>query len=399
MALVEHPQGVKPLHRAGSALLPVYPPEIHTLLLHGVVQALEVRLEEFLAARVKVNGQLFLRVTAQGAAHGGIGLLVGLHAVGGVQVQRHPHAPAVQFRKQGGRIGEQLPVPGIARPAGAVGHIGQVPVHVDHRHGQGDARVTAAIHQLHIAFLGVFMVAAPPVAQGIAGRHGHRAGQAVEVLQAARIVQPVAEEIQVDLLVFPGEKVSVLRQQHGLAVVQHGIALPGNKPVLHGNFPIGLVQGAGGAAQGAQLLSIAPHAAEGLARALEGNAQPAAAEGPLVVDQVQMLGVDFQAAGGVARDELHGFKVPAARAGGQPVFKQAVGLVFQANQPGGEKGQAVGVSLEDGGHRNRLLLMVFRGIKTAGANGVTHLPPPGSGPVRHGAKLLRQGRDYFWASR
>ena len=376
VALVEHPQGIKPRHAAGGTLLPVDPPEVHALLLQGVVQTIHVRPEEVLVRRVKVDGQLVLRIPAQGAAHGGIGLLVGLHAVGRVQVQRHPHAPPVQFRKERGRVGEQLPVPGVARPAAAVGHMGQVPVHVDDRHRQGDALRLEAIHQPQIALLGVLMVTAPPVAQGVAGRHGHRAGQAVEVLQAGGVVMPVAEEVQIGLRVLPGQEPAVLRQQHGCAVVKHGEAVQGHKALLHRDLPVRLVQRAGGAAQGVQRIPVAPDAVEDGHAALDRNAQPAAAEGLLVIDQVQMLGVDFQAPGRAARGQRHGRKVPAAGAGGQPVLKQTVGLIFQPHQPGGEKAQAPGAALEDGGHKKPTPFSLGCGMKKAGANGFAHLPPP-----------------------
>ena len=47
MEMIQHPQGIQPLHARLLALLPVQPPEVHALLLHGMQHILKVVVHEF----------------------------------------------------------------------------------------------------------------------------------------------------------------------------------------------------------------------------------------------------------------------------------------------------------------------------------------------------------------
>ena len=134
--LVEHPHGIQPLDAAHAALLPVDPPEVHALVLQRAVQLLEIRLHERVVRCVKVDAQLLLGIAAHRAAEGLVLLLVGLHAARRVQVERDAQPAVVHLAQESRGIGEEVLIPRVARPAAAVGHVGQVPVHVEHRHRQ-----------------------------------------------------------------------------------------------------------------------------------------------------------------------------------------------------------------------------------------------------------------------
>ena len=96
MEMVERPERIQSVLGGGSALLPVDPPEVHAVLLEGMMQDAEVSLQKTLGGHVKGNDRFGLGVCAHRFRHGGVSVLVIADARGGVQVQRDAQAAPMQ---------------------------------------------------------------------------------------------------------------------------------------------------------------------------------------------------------------------------------------------------------------------------------------------------------------
>ena len=251
------------------------------------------------------------------------------------------------------RVGEEVAVPGIAGPAAAVlgVDVHQVPVHVDDRHREGNVLGGKAPDEGLVLGLVVAVEAAPPVAQGVAGQHGGRAGQAVEVPQAVLIVVAVAEEVQVHPVPLPRLDPAVLPDEEGAAVVHHRVPRAGDQAVFKLGRAVDVVEGAGGAAQVGDELAVVPHAVVAAAPALGGQGQPAGREGLLIVQQLHPFGDDLEGGVGLEHLERRHREVPVEDGLGGPVLKAAFGAVFQPEEPGRQDGKAVVLPLH---HRARV---------------------------------------------
>ena len=186
MEMIQHPQGIQTLHGRLLALLPVQPPEVHALLLHGMQHILKVVVHEFRRSRIKGHRLLGGRIHAHMLRQRGIRLFIGADTVCGMQIQRRLHAAIMQIFQEGHVIREKLGIPRIARPAAAVFRIDlrQVPVHVNDRHAHRHILLVEAIHQGEVLRLCIGIVAAPPVAHGEARQHGHLTRKAEEIPQS-----------------------------------------------------------------------------------------------------------------------------------------------------------------------------------------------------------------------
>ena len=163
----------------------------------------------------------------------------------------------------------------------------------------------------------------------------------VKVLKSLGVVVSVAPEVQVLDALFPGLQPAVLQQNLGGTVIKHGKAVAGENTALQGNGAVGLVQGAGGAAQVAGLLAVAPDAVVLSEAALHLNAQTLGREWLFVIHQVHAVGVDLQLSILVQHPKIGCGEIPVEDDLGGPVLKDSVGAVLQAQQALGEHRDAV----------------------------------------------------------
>ena len=243
-------------------------------------------------------------------------LFVGAHAVGGVEVHGGLHALLVKVGEELLVVGEESFVPVPSRPAAAGLFADGVPVHVDDEHVEGQVKALEAGDEVAEVLVGVAPVAAPPVAEGVAGRQGNLSGKLREAAERTLVVVTVGHEVPV-LCAFGtlsfGDPVPVLCavEEIALGVVDERPAVCGKEAVLEGHLRLGIavlehvavvaVQGAVGALQVA-LLCGAGRPGEGCAEVFcRGDAEVLCAEGRVafLIGELQLAGGndDFAAAG------------------------------------------------------------------------------------------------------
>ena len=190
--MVEPQQRIEAPDLRSLALLPVHPPEVDPLILQGMVQQFKVVLDIALVGDTKGDRLTALCIDIHGLGKLWIDRLEGLYPLGRVQVEAHPEALVVDPLQEGGRVGEQFAVPGVAGPA-----IGCVPVHIDDQHIQWHVVRLELAHQCFQILVSVGPVTGPPGAQHIAGHQGHRPAKPDIVGQSALVIVAVAKEIPV----------------------------------------------------------------------------------------------------------------------------------------------------------------------------------------------------------
>ena len=250
------------------------------------------------------------------------------HPLGGVDVERGEHAPLVQAGQERRRVGEQLPVPGVAGPARADRRVdvGDVPVHVDDGHGEGQLLGGEAVHERQVLLVAVGVVAAPPVAQQRPRDEGARPGEAEEVPQRLLVVLAVAEDVEV--LRPVGQAVAgltgldplVLGEQQRGGVVQGGDAVQAQQSRAEGDGAVGLSAVLAAKSLGAERIILMGRHKDRTDLGREFGATDVVADrGEAGITQVMEL------TGG------YGSHVVLEAVGHMPAYDQAVGVV----RPGG----------------------------------------------------------------
>ena len=232
------PEGVVEFgHVAALApLLPVEPPEVHSLGLQGVNHRIEVgvgplllvhavgdggvisRLSDGILEPRELVSALFVDIALGAVVIGGarevvlyeivVAVLHNPDSGGGVEVEGGLVVHRVEVGQQAFGILYQVVVPGIAGPASALAEFvpseafvqpleGVVPVHVDDEDVGGDVPLADFTGYFENLVVGVREVAAPPVAEGVFRRHGDLAGHLDVIADGCQIVVAVGEDVEV----------------------------------------------------------------------------------------------------------------------------------------------------------------------------------------------------------
>ena len=211
--VVQPPGWIHVRHVGGGLLLPVQPPEIDALLFQRMEHEIEVIRRPKLVGGIEGDVLLRRRIDAHRLRHGGVGLLPGLNARGGMQVQRHLQTLIVELAEKGVRIGKQKLVPRVSGPAERLaGLIGcahrlellavDVPVHVDYGYVERGRILVKALDELVHFLVAVGPVARPPGAKGETRRQRNAAGNAHVVAKGFAVVVTVAEEVPVNIFAW-----------------------------------------------------------------------------------------------------------------------------------------------------------------------------------------------------
>ena len=230
-------------------LLPVEPPEIDALALHGVQHGLKIGVGPLLLVDVERHG---FALPGPSVLFGEwfVNSLIRLDARSRVEVERHFEVFGLGPFQEIRRRGEQLLLPGVASPADALsvfvlGGIllpespGLVPVHVDDQYVDRDVDRFEFPDQVDEFVVGVLPVAAPPVAERVLRGQRRAACDELEVGECLFVVVAIGEEVEV-LAVALGAGFHPLlpfrtvgRQHVPPAVVYHGPACARQESLLH----------------------------------------------------------------------------------------------------------------------------------------------------------------------
>ena len=374
---------------AFAELLPVEPPEIHSLLLDGMQHGVEVGIRPLLLVHAEGDvggGAVGLEVVLRAVVVAGAGEVIRLEALVGlfedlqagcrVQVEGGLEMMAVEFLEGAFGLGEEFLLPGVSSPAQALPGlvlapfglayavernlllpVGIVPVHVDDEHVGGDVIGVEVLRQVHQFGIGVQPIAAPPVSQGVFGREGDAAGDLHEVAKGLCVLVAVCEDVPVDTLAFgalfhPVFPVGIHRhQQVAVGFIYQSPSVAGDDSGVEGVLgqpalrvvdvdSVVSVEGAAGAEQ------VAGGIVPGLPAILvEGYLQVAGVElGVALVGEDELAGIDSQRPPALPDFELRNGEFAVHYTEGGVVFEFAVCSPFHTDQLRGKHREA-GITL------------------------------------------------------
>ena len=338
--VVERPQRIESIHLVRFApLLPVDPPEVDpVLVLERVYDVFEIPAKEFGIRGIEFDWLASVRVDPHVFSHRPVLGLVGVDPFCGVEIERRLQTRVVEPVDEPLGVGEQFAVPGPARPAVVVGVADDVPVHIDDTDRQREPLLAEGRHDVLQFLLGVVPVAAPPVAQRPPGYHRHVAGDLGVGPECAQVVVAEAEEVDVlvVLVAVPGGDPPVVVEDEAVGVLEHGPAVPGEQAVLEIGLAVDAVQRPGRPAEVVGIVAVAV----GLVEPRQGDRQRLGSEPPAdVVAQVEVFGVDLQAAVDPRHLEVRDREIPVPHGLARAVLELAVRVVLQAQEPGRQYGK------------------------------------------------------------
>ena len=334
MIVVQHPQRIQSFHFADSTGLPVYPPEVHALFLLWMEDVTEAGFEKIRIGDIEYDRLFGLWINSQCLSHLRIHFFVCADSVSRMNVQGNMHIPVVEPFHKAFRIREEVTVPCVAGPSAAVFWIDihQMPVHINDCNGKRKVFFFKLFHQLFVGFFCIFIVAAPPVPECIAGDHGAFPAQMTEVFECLLVIMTVCPEVDVDASAPPGFHPSIVPECEGAAVVHDGEAVPAYNSVIQRDCPVCFIQRAGCSTQIVEILSVVPDA---VVRAVIANSlygQPAGRKGVAVIDQVCSGGDDFQRIVRIDYAERAFGEIAVPHGLRRPVFENPVRIIFEAEQ-------------------------------------------------------------------
>ena len=262
------------------------------------MEVLEVGGEERRLSDVERDRVLGARVDPERLRHPRVGLLVRLHSVGWVHVERQAQPTLMQPVRELVGIREQAGVPGVPGPttAEAALDVHVVPVHVDHGDRERDFLRGEPLEKCLVLVLAIGVKPAPPVTEGEPGEQRGRPGEAIEVAETFAVAASIAEEIQVLRAGAPRREPAVVGAEQGLAVVDDCKTVAGQDAGLQRDRPIRVIEGAGRTAQGFAGDRVAPETAVRAEVAPHRDGESVRRERLLVIAEVNVLGDDLQTA-------------------------------------------------------------------------------------------------------
>ena len=355
MLVVEHPQRVHALNARIRARLPVNPPKIRPLILEPLVQYIEVGVHELIVVHVERDGGA-IGGLAERLAHRLIRILECAHAIGRVNVEGHAKAALVQFLEETLRIREKVTIPRVPRPARTVlrVHVGEVPVHVDHRHRERNILRAERIHELEVALLAIAVVARPPVAERELRHDRLRATNREIILHRGHVVAARCEHEKIDaaFLGSAGAQATVGIKHHRARIINLCIPHRRVHARLERDLAVGDIERTGRTAevpvkralclpvQGQlairgkrQILPVPPHRVIRRNPALDLNLEAVRRERAAIVFEVKILRFDREAALVLANRVLGRIKhhVTIDREGRRAILERAARRILEAH--------------------------------------------------------------------
>ena len=349
MKMVQHPQRIQSFHFGDAALLPVKPPEIHTLFLIGMMGILEISRKKCRIRYFKGNRFFPGNILSQLSGHSLIHFLMSPDTIRRMHIQRNPHSSLMEVIHKPFRIREKFFIPCIAGPAGAIFRIDihQMPVHIDNGNGKRNPFLIKTVHQLQIAFLGIFIITAPPVAQSIPGKHGCLAAKIIKILQTFQKVQAISPEINILYPLFPGTYPAFLGQDQRGGIIQNRKAVSGNQTGTQFTGAVNGIQGSGRTFQIMDRIPVMPYiiSRTGIPRYM--NPKPPGIKFFFIIGKSEPPCQDFQLLRSILHLIIHCGKISVDNSLCGPILKNTVFTVLQADQSLCEHCNTVILTLND----------------------------------------------------
>ena len=188
-----------------AILLPIDPPEIDAGILDRPVRRLEIGFHVRFAAGIELRHRILGRIQTKLLHEFGIALLVGADAIVRMGIERDLDAILAEIGQQFFGIGQELAVPGPARPAqhpgmtdAGLGLPDRVPAHVHHHDVERKIMLAVAADQIAEILFGVVFPAAVPGAKDMLARNRTGTGHHRQRPQGRRIIVAIAKQIPVD---------------------------------------------------------------------------------------------------------------------------------------------------------------------------------------------------------
>ena len=228
-------------------LLPIEPPEIHTLLLEREKHLVEPTAHEALVGTLPTDGLGALGITSEEFGQLGILVLVSRYTIGRMEVEGDLQVMLLEEREELLGAGEEAVVPRVTRPSSEA-RFGPVPVHIDHEHVERDAIAFEVAHHLSHLAIGITPIAAPPVAETITWRQRDASSQQRKVTKYLLVVMTICHEVPVGgfllrvtgccwALLHPrefggSEVVDIAIEEQALRIVDEGPAVTCQQTIL-----------------------------------------------------------------------------------------------------------------------------------------------------------------------
>ena len=257
-----------------------------------MVHARKIPLHKLRIPGLKQNGLPRRGVHAHILRKRRIAVLIRLHPVRGVHIERHLQIPPVKLSQKAHRIRKQLRIPCVAGPARSIlrGHIGQMPVHVNDRDGKRNILLRKTVHQGEIGLLRIPVIPAPPVSKRILWQQRNLSRQAVKILKAAHIIPSIPEKVEITgrcvlSLLNPAR----LCDQQRTAIVQQRPPLRGEDAALQRNTPVRLIKRPRRPLKVIRPVPVIPHGGKRVKTTGQSDAQTGRRKLFLIVFQPQTL--------------------------------------------------------------------------------------------------------------
>mmetsp|Transcript_35008 Transcript_35008/g.56656 ORF Transcript_35008/g.56656 Transcript_35008/m.56656 type:complete len:226 (-) Transcript_35008:733-1410(-) len=206
--MIEPQSWTKAPHHRRLTRLPVQPPEVHPLFLEGPKDMFPVVRGKGLVSNIESDIFLSAGVDAHALGHVGVVLLVRLYARCRVEVHGDLQPSPVAPIQKGLWIWKQSLIPGIASPSqhlvGLVllAHVGaliegEVPIHVDDEHVQGQEELFVLLHKVLELQVREGKPTGPPSAKSISRRDGYWPRNQNELLERPVEVMTMAKEVPI----------------------------------------------------------------------------------------------------------------------------------------------------------------------------------------------------------
>ena len=200
------------------SLLPIDPPKINSLILKRMQDLFKIGEHKLWVCRIKKHRLTRLGINSHASRKTLVSFFEIADSIRWMQVERSVQATCMKRGEEALGIWEELRIPGVSSPARACSfrRLSDMPIHVDHRDRHGDRSRSKIVHDPQIFFLGVSVIATPPIAQGKARKNRLRPAQAIERTNGLREIFACGKDINICMFGPRRQEVTVFTYRAGV---------------------------------------------------------------------------------------------------------------------------------------------------------------------------------------